>query len=185
MCTTRYIPLVTGTFRSIHTSQEASRLNISAQITRFNALSMAVTGPAKLVDASQESAAQLPAAGPAGGVKVSLSSAGIQKAADDKNSSPNADIEASGLPDQTQKILKAIRELKQKIEEKQQEMQALMADQGMDPDIKQARVGALQSTISTLTATLMTASNNLDKQTKNGTLSAAQSQQASQLLMKS
>ena len=118
------------------------------------------------------------------GVKVSLSAAGMQKSADDKKPKSNAGIESSGLPDQTQKTLKMIRELKQKIEEKQQEMRALMGDQTMDPDTKQSKVGALQTAIATLTAGLATANNALEKQGKSGKLSAAQVQQASVLAMK-
>ncbi|MCI8212992.1 hypothetical protein AUC61_25995 [Pseudomonas sp. S25] len=113
-----------------------------------------------------------------------MSGAGIQKAADDKKSNSNADIESSGLPDQTQKTLKMIRELKQQIEEKQQEMQALIADQSMDPETRQARVGALQTAISTLTASLATANNALVKQGQSGKLSDTQMQQASALAMK-
>ncbi|MBT2339085.1 hypothetical protein J7E36_07925 [Pseudomonas fluorescens] len=113
-----------------------------------------------------------------------MSGVGLQKAADERSANANKDIEESGLPDQTQKILKMIRELKQKIEEKQAEMQALMADQSMTPETKQAKVGALQTTLATLTANLMTASASLEKLTKNGTLSASQAQQATQLAMK-
>ncbi|WP_243249150.1 hypothetical protein [Pseudomonas maioricensis] len=159
-------------------------LNISAQISSFSASSTAVAGPTKLADESPESAATLPVAVPVEGVKVSLSGAGIQKAADDKKSNSNADIESSGLPDQTQKTLKMIRELKQQIEEKQQEMQALIADQSMDPETRQARVGALQTAISTLTASLATANNALVKQGQSGKLSDTQMQQASALAMK-
>jgi len=108
----------------------------------------------------------------------------MQKSADDKKPKSNAGIESSGLPDQTQKTLKMIRELKQKIEEKQQEMRALMGDQTMDPDTKQSKVGALQTAIATLTAGLATANNALEKQGKSGKLSAAQVQQASVLAMK-
>ncbi|WP_240350632.1 hypothetical protein [Pseudomonas viridiflava] len=159
-------------------------MNISAQISNFSASPTAVASPTKLADESPESAATLPVAAPVEGVKVSLSGASIQKAADDKKSNSNADIESSGLPDQTQKTLKMIRELKQQIEEKQQEMQSLMADQSMDPETRQARVGALQTAISTLTASLATANNALVKQGQSGKLSDTQMQQASALAMK-
>lgn len=159
-------------------------LNISAQISTFTPTSTGVTGPAKLADDSQESIAKPPSALSVEGVKVSLSGAGVQKAADDKKSHSNADIESSGLPDQTQKTLKMIRELKQKIEEKQQELQALVADQSMEPETKQARVGALQTAIATLTAGLATANQALEKQGKSGKLTDAQIQQASALAMK-
>lgn len=124
------------------------------------------------------------AVAPVEGVKVSLSGEGLKKSSDEKGSNPNADIEASGLPDQTQKILKMIREIQKKIEEKQTEMQQVMADQSMSPEAKQARVGALQSELATLIANLTTANNTLDKQAKNGTLSSGQAQQAAKLAMK-
>ncbi|MBX6433456.1 hypothetical protein K4L92_02690, partial [Pseudomonas syringae pv. tomato] len=79
-----------------------------------------------------------------------MSGAGIQKSADDNKPKSNADIESSGLPEQTQKTLKMIRELKRQIEEKQQELQSLMADQSMDPEIKKSKIGALVTEISTL-----------------------------------
>lgn len=116
------------------------------------------------------------------GVKVSLSGAGLQKSADEKGANPNADIESSGLPDQTQKLLKMIREIQKKIEEKQTEMQEVMADASLSPEARQAQVGALQSELATLTANLTTASNSLDKQSKS--LSSSQAQQATRLAMK-
>jgi hypothetical protein len=158
-------------------------LNISTQLSSFTLTTTGVTGPGKESDESLEPS-QSPTVVPAEGVKVSLSGAGIQKSVDDKKPKSNADIESSGLPDQTQKTLKMIRELKQQIEEKQQELQALVADQNMDPETKQARVGALQTAIATLTAGLATANNALEKQGKSGKLSAAQVQQASALAMK-
>ncbi|TCV66224.1 MULTISPECIES: coiled-coil domain-containing protein 60 [Pseudomonas] len=121
---------------------------------------------------------------PVEGVKVSLSGEGLKKASDEKSSNPNQDIEESGLPDQAQKLLKMIRELKQKIEEKQKEMQEVMANQSLSPEVKQAQVGSLQSELATLTSSLMTASNSLDKLSKNGTLSPQQAQKAIGLAMK-
>lgn len=159
-------------------------LNISAQISNFSASSTAVAGPSKVADESSGSAATLPVGAPVEGVKVSLSGAGIQKAADDKKSNSNADIESSGLPDQTQKTLKMIRELKQRIEEKQQELQALISDQSLDPKTRQTKVGALQTAIATLTSSLATANNALVKQGQSGKLSKAEMQQASALARK-
>ncbi|MCV4268238.1 hypothetical protein [Pseudomonas capsici] len=157
---------------------------IGSQPLNNSQLSMLDATSKKAVEESVDAATvKAEPAAPAEGVKVSLSGLGIQKAAQDK-ANPNQDIESSGLPDNAQRILKMIRELKQKIAEKQQELQALMADQSMDPQTKQSRVGVLQSTIATLTASLMSASNSLDKLSKNGTLSAEQGQQAAQLAMK-
>lgn len=118
------------------------------------------------------------------GVQVTISAEGRQLASSGRKANPNQDIEDSGLPDQAQKILKMIREIQRKIDEKQDELQALLADQSLSPEVKRSRAGVLQSTLATLSANLISANNSLDKLSKNGTLSAAQSQQATQLLMK-
>nr|WP_015061826.1 hypothetical protein [Pseudomonas syringae]AFK89103.1 hypothetical protein [Pseudomonas syringae] len=157
---------------------------INTQTSSLSQLSAQLVTDRKPVEAVQESTDISSTSAPPEGVKVSLSSAGIQKAADDKDANPNADIESSGLPDQAQKILKMIREIQQKIEQKQQELQAIMADDSMDPDTKQSRVGVIQSELATLTASLTTANNSLDKLSNNGAMSSAQSQQAAQLAMK-
>ncbi|MDU9021226.1 coiled-coil domain-containing protein 60 [Pseudomonas corrugata] len=142
--------------------------------------------PNKSADEISEASATKPSTGTqVEGVKVTLSGVGLQKAANERSANANKDIEESGLPDQVQKLLKMIRELKQKIQEKQSEMQALMADQSMSPETKQTKISALQTTLSTLTASLMTASASLEKLSKNGSLSAAQVQQAAKLAMKS
>lgn len=157
---------------------------INAQSSSLFQLSSSSVAIKKTSEDNQAVASDSSASAPAAGVQVSLSSAGLQKSADDKGSNPNADIEASGLPDQAQKILKMIRELQQKIEQKQQEMQALMADQSMSPETKQAKVGVVQSELATLTASLTAANNSLSKLSQNGTLSSSQTKQAAGLLMK-
>ena len=159
-------------------------ININAQISSSLQQSLIKLEPKKPEDESQTSTIAPTTGAPVATVKVSLSGVGLQKSADERAANANKDIEESGLPDTVQKILKMIRELKQKIAEKQSEMQALMADQSMTPETKQTRMGALQATLSTLTASLLTATASLDKLTKNGNLSATQVQQASQLAMK-
>ncbi|MFA0999418.1 MULTISPECIES: hypothetical protein [Pseudomonas syringae group] len=116
------------------------------------------------------------------GVKVSLSSVGLQKSATDDS---NQDIENSGLPEQAQKVLKIIREIQQKIAEKQAELQALAADQSMDPETRQNKIRALQTEISGFSASLSTANASLQKLSKNGTLTESQGKQAALLAMKS
>ncbi|WP_241802040.1 hypothetical protein [Pseudomonas corrugata] len=161
-------------------------INLDAQRSSALPLSTISVEPKKTTDEVAQAPANKSSTGTqVEGVKVSLSGVGLQKSANDRAANANKDIEESGLPDQVQKILKMIRELKQKIAEKQSEMQALMADQSMSPEAKQVKVGALQATLSTLTASLMTASASLDKLSKNGTLSAAQAQQVVKLAMKS
>ncbi|MNC27089.1 hypothetical protein D3C75_752500 [compost metagenome] len=147
-------------------------------------LSSQITDRTQVIDSQVATDPKSSSVAPVEGVKVSLSGEGLKKSSDEKSANPNQDIEESGLPDQTQKLLKMIRELKQKIEEKQAEMQAVMADQSLSPEERQAKVGGLQSALATLTASLMTASNSLDKLSKNGTLSSAQAQLANKLAMK-
>ncbi|RMV73663.1 hypothetical protein ALP05_02943 [Pseudomonas caricapapayae] len=163
-------------------------MNISTQLSNFSFTPTVVPASSpdtgKVTDESLESSSAASTAVPAEGVKVSLSSAGIQKSADDNKPKSNADIESSGLPDQTQKTLKMIRELKRQIEEKQQELQSLMADQSMDPEIKKSKIGALVTEISTLTAGLATANNALVKQARAHKISPDQLQQAQQLAAK-
>jgi len=161
-------------------------INLDAQRSSALPLSTISVEPKKSTDEVAQAPANKASVGTqVEGVKVSLSGVGLQKSANDRAANANKDIEESGLPDQVQKILKMIRELKQKIAEKQSEMQALMADQSMSPETKRVKAGALQATLSTLTASLMTASASLDKLSKSGTLSAAQAQQVVKLAMKS
>jgi len=114
-------------------------------------------------------------------VKVSLSTQGLKKSAE---ANSNDDIEQSGLPDKAQKLLKMIRELKKQIEEKNEQLRALIADQSLTDEEKRSKVGAIQTTVAALSSSLTTASTTLDNLTKNGTLTAAQGQQAAQLAMK-
>jgi hypothetical protein len=77
-----------------------------------------------------------------------------------------------------------IRELKQKIEDLRAEIDALMADQSMDPETKKSRVGALQAFMSSLISGLATANHELVKQGTSGKLSSDQVKQANILAMK-
>ncbi len=143
------------------------------------------TGVKSAADDATDAASDSTTNSPVEGVKVSLSSVSLQKAAEDSSSThSNKDIEESGLPEQAQKILKMIRELQQKIQEKLQELQALMADTRMSPDEKRARVAGVQSELGALTNSLMSANNTLAKLSRNGTLSSEQAQQAAALAMK-
>lgn len=117
-------------------------------------------------------------------VKVSLSGLALQKSASARRAASNRDIEESGLPDTTQNILKMIRELKQKIQEKQMELQAVLVDPHLDPQTRQMKAAGVQSELGALSAALTTANTALSKQVKDGLLSAEQGQQAAMLAMK-
>ncbi|WNW13686.1 hypothetical protein RRX38_21825 [Pseudomonas sp. DTU_2021_1001937_2_SI_NGA_ILE_001] len=161
-------------------------INLTAQISTAAQLNSAnlQRSVSEAATDSREQTAESASPAPAAGVQVSLSSASIQKAAEERKANPNKDIDESGLPDNAKDLLKAIRELKQKIAEKQQEIQAMMADQNMDPELKKTRVGALQAEMAALTASLMSASASLNKLQTNGTLTKSDSQKVSSLLMK-
>ncbi len=122
------------------------------------------------------------AAAPKRGVEVSISSLGLKKSA--QSSTDNSDIEESGLPDQVQQTLKRIRELKQQLAEKMAELQALMSDQNMNPETKEAKAASLQIAIGMLSAGIMAANAALAKSVKDGTMTEAQGRQAAVLAMK-
>jgi hypothetical protein len=117
------------------------------------------------------------------GVKVSLSGAGIEKAAGAKGE--NSDIEESGLPENIQQILKMIRKLQQQIAEKMAEMQAVMRDKRLSPEEMKAKVGAIQAFITNLNGGLITANTALSKAMKQAGLSPEQILKAASLAMKS
>ncbi|MEO6677636.1 MAG: hypothetical protein ABIO21_09680 [Pseudomonas sp.] len=117
------------------------------------------------------------------GIKVSLSGAGIEKAAAAKGE--NSDIEESGLPENIQQILKMIRKLQQQIAEKMAEMQAVMKDKRLSPEERKAKLGALQAFINNLNGGLIVANNALSKAMKQAGLTPEQILKAASLAMKS
>ncbi|SDW64009.1 hypothetical protein SAMN05444064_105202 [Pseudomonas syringae] len=116
------------------------------------------------------------------GVKVSLSTASLNKSA--AESDPNRDIKESNLPDNVKNTLIRIRELKQQIAEKTAELQAVMADSSLSPQARQAKAGSLQTVLATLNAGLMTASAALEKASNSGHMTDDQVSQTAMLSMK-
>lgn len=98
------------------------------------------------------------------GVKVTISGAALLAASAAKKS--NSDIEESGLPDNIQQALKMIRKIKEQIVEKQQELQAVMADKSLSPEEARIKISNLQGALSTLQASLVTAQTSLAKSMK-------------------
>lgn len=117
------------------------------------------------------------------GIKVSLSGAGIEKAAGIQGK--DSDIEESGLPENIQQILKMIRKLQQQIAEKLAEMQAVMRDKRLSPEEIKAKLGALQAFINNLNGGLITANTALGKAMKQSGLTPEQILKAASLVMKS
>lgn len=112
------------------------------------------------------------------GLRVSLSELGRSRAA-----AKNDDIDESNLPESIKEILKMIRALKQQIAEKKAELEALMAEPGLDPQTRRLRVEALQMELSSLQGALTAASANLIKVMREAGLSGEQMQTAAKLAM--
>lgn len=117
------------------------------------------------------------------GIRVSLSGAGIEKAAAVKGE--NSDIEESGLPENIQQVLKMIRKLQQQIAEKMAEMQAVMRDKRLSPAEIKAKVALLQAFITDLNAGLITANTALSKAMRQGDLTPEQVLKTASLAMNS
>lgn len=125
-----------------------------------------------------------PATSPvAEGIKVSLSGAGLTKAA--SSHGDNKDIEESGLPENIQQILKMIRRLQKQIAEKVALMQAVMADKRLSAEERRAKLGALQAVIGTLNGGLITANMALSKAMTQSNLTPEQVLKTASLAMKS
>ncbi|MBC9250510.1 hypothetical protein A9179_09520 [Pseudomonas alcaligenes] len=112
-------------------------------------------------------------------LRVSLSELGRIR-----STAKNDDIDDSDLPDTIKEILKTIRALKQQIAEKQAELEALMAEPGLDAETRRARAEALQMELSELQSALSNASVNLLKAMREAQLSDEQMQTATQLAMR-
>ncbi|OZY31168.1 hypothetical protein CJF36_18425 [Pseudomonas lundensis] len=101
---------------------------------------------------------------PAEGVSVTISGAALKAAGAQK--ADNSDIEDSGLPDNIQKLLKMIRDVKKQIAEKQQQLQQVLTNSSLGPEQAKAQASALQGEISSLTASLITLNASLAKAMK-------------------
>ena len=112
------------------------------------------------------------------GLRVTLSELGKARAA-----AKNDDIDEAELPDNIKEILKMIRALRQQIAEKKAELQALATDTTLNPELRQARIEALQGELTSLQAALSGAQASLVAALKDKRLSDDQRMQASSLAM--
>lgn len=94
-------------------------------------------------------------------IHVDLSSTGRSLAGSTLQKVKHDDIDASDLPDAIKKTLKLIRETKAQLQEKLQKLQAVRANQQLTPEQRKVRVMAIQSEISSLSATLIAATGTL------------------------
>lgn len=112
------------------------------------------------------------------GLRVSLSELGQVRA-----SAKNEDIDESNLPDSVKELLRLIRALKQQIAEKKAELEAVLAEPGLNPEVRQLRVEALRSELASLQGALSSASASLLKAMREAGLSDEQMQTAAGLAM--
>jgi len=97
--------------------------------------------------------------------------------------SKNADIDKSNLPDLVKEALKRIREIREELEKKLQELQAAMSDKKLTEDQRKARIQGLQSEVATLSAALADASAALTDLMNESELTPEQAVTVSKFLM--
>lgn len=115
----------------------------------------------------------------AAGVILHISPAGIKQA---QASQKNQDIDDSDLPDTIKDLLKMIRELKAKVQERTQALQQLMADTSLSDEERSLQTQQLQAEIATLSGALATAMGQLTKAIKEADLSDTQASEVAKLL---
>lgn len=114
-------------------------------------------------------------------LRVSLSELGKARSA---AAQKNQDIDDSSLPDLVKDLLKRIRALKEQIEVKKEELNAVMSDQSLDPEAKRLKIETLQSELASLQGALSSANATLLKVLPKLGLTDQQMQEVSGLLMK-
>ncbi|MCU1762461.1 hypothetical protein NTD84_22425 [Pseudomonas sp. 14P_8.1_Bac3] len=117
------------------------------------------------------------------GIKVSLSGAGLTKAAGVHGD--NKDIEESNLPENIKQILIMLRRIQQQVAEKRARMQAVMADKRLSVEERRAKLIALQAAVDALNGGLITANMALSKATTQSNLTPEQVLKTASLAMKS
>ena len=114
-------------------------------------------------------------------LRVSLSELGKARSA---AAQKNQDIDESGLPDLIKDLLKRIRALKEQIEAKKEELNAVMSDPSLDPEAKRLKIEILQGELASLQEALSSAHATLLKVLPKLGLTDQQMQEVSSLLMK-
>jgi uncharacterized membrane protein len=95
------------------------------------------------------------------GIQVDLSTAGQARSAKAFSQSTQTDIEQSGLPDSVQKILRGVRDAQKRIEQIDQQLQAILTDKRLAPDIRQGRATGLQTMQASLQRQIATSTSDL------------------------
>ncbi|QVW25734.1 chemotaxis protein [Pseudomonas hormoni] len=113
------------------------------------------------------------------GVKVTLSAEGSAKASSE--SKKNADIDTSNLPDGVKKILKAIRDIQEKIQKKMEELDAIKNDHMLSEKEREGKVQGILGELGVLTSQLATTTNDLHRTENEMKLSASMKKLSSYL----
>ncbi|HEX8596608.1 MAG TPA: chemotaxis protein [Pseudomonas sp.] len=114
-------------------------------------------------------------------VQVTLSAAGQARAL--LSHSPNSDIAQSGLPDSVQKILTSVRESQKGMDRLANELQAAMKDKNLTPEMRQAKVSALQTVSAIYQRQVSNTTSDLSTVMSKLKLGAADKMKASMLVM--
>jgi len=120
----------------------------------------------------------------AGSVKISMAGLMMAGQANKKTSGKYDDIENSGLPDEVQRILKMIRDLKEKLKAEQEKLQQIMNDASLSDETRQVKVAQSQAMINALSGALADANQMLAKVTKDLNLSKEDLVKVAALAMK-
>lgn len=114
--------------------------------------------------------------------RVTISDLGQILSAKGKAATKNQDIDSSNLPDTIKDLLKRIRQLKEQIQEQQQKLNAIMANQKLSTEEKQKQLLQVQATISSLSGALTSAYGQLEKTMRDQDLTQDQQIAAASLL---
>lgn len=119
-------------------------------------------------------------------VRISISAEALNAAAKHQKTKENkhADIENSDLPKPMQDLLKRIRELREQLVQKQQELQKVVADQHMAEHQKEQLAVRLRAEIAALSGAMVSAMQKLDELLDSKNVSDDQRKTAGFLLMK-
>lgn len=114
-------------------------------------------------------------------VEVSLSAAGLARAA--LSGSANADIKQSGLPDTVQKALISLRDNQKRLAQSNTDLQATLNDKFLSPDMRQAKAAALQTMSAIYQRQISTTASDLSNVMNSLQLKSADKAKASMLML--
>lgn len=93
------------------------------------------------------------------------------------------DIDDSDLPETVKHLLRMIRDLRERLAELARELQAIQADESLDPETRRTRLLSLRAQMSALNGALMSATQKLASLMRDMRLDQAQQMSAAQLAL--